>query len=1130
MTTPPPRLCAIVQECPSLKQAGLFAPKDYKHGDLLFSETAVVVGTVADLGDRPVPKYHDVPQEEWKNWLGAWLEATRTSIPTLRWFVETGTLEGMNYPKGFNNFLDREAYSTFITESQYLQLVDKSADKHDWSFEKELELRHLRRVIEEITPVDVDYLGGRAWAVGALTGVINHACHPNATLEVDTDNEPEDSAVPTVTMKVFAVKDIRAGEEITISYLYLAGSVEQYLHKLHHYYGFYCQCHACERTNEDASYRRLREDVYALKAELQSGNLTTEGQLLRHTALLMDGYWLLDINHEVVLHLYEHEAEEAYRLCDTLRCHYFTRRLLGWYGGCVIRAPAMEAVKHLSELENSRTLNSPDTMGWSTWDYYDMSQENLEEVMFMMGPGRFNDQEYHLLAVVDQVVKEVPVEMIEKSRQQWSRLAENHKLREEEKKLQEERNRLQLQAMSTDELARILEEAPQHPSKKKKKSKRKAKEGTIATKDEMKSFVNDTAASESHDESHTGKSIEQSSSDDSKMAIEKQDADEHDHREMKQDAKPFPSSIATSSASDSKKKVQQMSLVSMSRRSVRDQENKLSRVNEWTKTIERSALGETDTKFDSYEQDAYAVAMLRRAQNVSETTVRGEDKLETAQVDPSTADVDSVGRSNSLDMGCSGYHAGHRPQDMNDIPMSQILDKPKVRSERTESSSLLDGASPRFETPARSEFEETIDASSATSAQASLGKVDVSSKTLPSIRGDTTKDELLSISPISLDDGLNQSQTWNNTEKASTTIPPSDQHSKTGTLRVSGENNDWITVAHCKKTKDAHRPPNWTSSGLQDKTVAPGQAPVNAGGRRQPHITSSQQDPHTVAHQTSSVASRHSEQMSSLWQCRINDLLQSPTFAPRRHQAQTSSARQDPSTTTTTLPPPPAATSDGRRSEQTSSSWPDQITPEPQKGAVVAAPNLAKLEPPLVPVVTHKEEAAPSKPATQRKRRGNKALAQKVSELEQKVEELRSTQKVSELEKEVEELRSRNQYLENVAGIVAEDDYFHSIEPYKSPFGAKDGTSKSEWLASKFTKKDFLREPRDLGHLLAAKDGMDAPLLGFVLKERRDSACGRVEGDKVFLERGRLRGHSFGGDGSKMDWLKQASVRESKEL
>jgi len=106
-------------------------------------------------------------------------------------------------------------------------------------------------------------------------------------------------------------------------------------------------------------------------------------------------------------------------------------------------------------------------------------------------------------------------------------------------------------------------------------------------------------------------------------------------------------------------------------------------------------------------------------------------------------------------------------------------------------------------------------------------------------------------------------------------------------------------------------------------------------------------------------------------------------------------------------------------------------------------------------------------------------------------------------------------------------------EPFVCFFAATDGVSKQAWLRDQESKEALRFEPRDVGHLLAAKDGMSTDQERFVLGSRRDSISGRIQGEKEFVElSGRLgrraRAHSFGNDGSKKDLLKEAEVRESK--
>lgn len=101
--------------------------------------------------------------------------------------------------------------------------------------------------------------------------------------------------------------------------------------------------------------------------------------------------------------------------------------------------------------------------------------------------------------------------------------------------------------------------------------------------------------------------------------------------------------------------------------------------------------------------------------------------------------------------------------------------------------------------------------------------------------------------------------------------------------------------------------------------------------------------------------------------------------------------------------------------------------------------------------------------------------------------------------------------------------------PWISPFAAEDGLPKQIWCSSQLLQEVMPFAPRDVEHLLASKDGLNSKNEGFGLKMRRDSCCGRVEGTKEFLDLeevlgSRKRAYSFGNDGGKKDWLKQAEV------
>ncbi|ETI20368.1 hypothetical protein G647_08403 [Cladophialophora carrionii CBS 160.54] len=111
---------------------------------------------------------------------------------------------------------------------------------------------------------------------------------------------------------------------------------------------------------------------------------------------------------------------------------------------------------------------------------------------------------------------------------------------------------------------------------------------------------------------------------------------------------------------------------------------------------------------------------------------------------------------------------------------------------------------------------------------------------------------------------------------------------------------------------------------------------------------------------------------------------------------------------------------------------------------------------------------------------------------------------------------------------------FHSR--FTAEGGDPEGVSKQEWHANAMSI-DAMRvnKARDIGHLLAAKDGYAINNESYILSTRRDSVCGRVEGQRELVELGaralrRERTHSFGNDQGRRDMLKLADVRESKEF
>ena len=107
------------------------------------------------------------------------------------------------------------------------------------------------------------------------------------------------------------------------------------------------------------------------------------------------------------------------------------------------------------------------------------------------------------------------------------------------------------------------------------------------------------------------------------------------------------------------------------------------------------------------------------------------------------------------------------------------------------------------------------------------------------------------------------------------------------------------------------------------------------------------------------------------------------------------------------------------------------------------------------------------------------------------------------------------------------------ISPFVSPSGAPDSATKSEWLDNFATMEAVpVNKARNVGYLLAAKDGYAVKNEGYVLSARRDSCCGRLEGWRGLVELAgvgarRARTHSIGNDGGKRDLWKWAEASET---
>lgn len=90
---------------------------------------------------------------------------------------------------------------------------------------------------------------------------LNHNCDPNTNVETST-------TVRTNGLKVFAARDIRAGEELTTTYVNPAYTVQQRQRELRVNWGFMCGCQKCK---EDLKCQQRRKSSSAPAAKDDKG-------------------------------------------------------------------------------------------------------------------------------------------------------------------------------------------------------------------------------------------------------------------------------------------------------------------------------------------------------------------------------------------------------------------------------------------------------------------------------------------------------------------------------------------------------------------------------------------------------------------------------------------------------------------------------------------------------------------------------------------------------------------------------------------------------------------------------------------------------------------------------------------
>ncbi|EXJ90874.1 hypothetical protein A1O1_03979 [Capronia coronata CBS 617.96] len=326
------------------------------------------------------------------------------------------------------------------------------------------------RFLNDALYLDTGLQHRHVFAFGTFACLLNHSCQPNAIAIPRIDASAERPGMFTGTVYVRAIRPIQAGEEITIAYLPdIESSREEHQDKITNLYDFECLCSACESDKHDAHQRDLKDVVYGLYGEIRKCmkgpnelDNTPAPELFRKAAVVLDGFDALNICHQPKKYIYDVCARKAWNGEDLLRTYFFVTKSLQW-SLLVHGIPSPEVMAIIRDREGIRRCqvekedDSAET--YSTYQAYDMSQDLLEDLMFMMNHEQ-DDTVYHCLQVVDGKVEEVPEGAI------GNRV----------KAARQRQQQLKDQSRSIDDIAREIEAMDgSEPKKLSKKARKRAK-------------------------------------------------------------------------------------------------------------------------------------------------------------------------------------------------------------------------------------------------------------------------------------------------------------------------------------------------------------------------------------------------------------------------------------------------------------------------------------------------------------------------------------------------------------------------------------------------------------------------------------------------------------------------------
>ncbi|KAJ9614455.1 hypothetical protein H2200_002591 [Cladophialophora chaetospira] len=412
------------------KGLGLFSSSDRNAGDILFVEPGFAVIPQSDqdfsppfcgpdtLGDRGFASLCVYIFERMRD-----LDRKLTRMP--------GTL-GNRFlictPENFQFLQNRRAHSPLyddIVDAAILRMLSPEVSNK----EMEDRVRKIERFFGEAGEYKDHLDEDMITAFGFMTGSINHSCQPNAEVYVEFSERNISKKFEKVgeyqmqsrpaRILLQATSPIAKGDEITIAYNSDPphGNRNSHLQHIQDVYGFLCRCDGCVHEDTDKISLQLKDTVFELLKEIEEFEDIPACKVYQLAAYSLDGLAELGVNDRTILDVWDKCAERAWSSCDMIRTYYFSAKAVEqakkMYGDPPLpeRSDVSEAQDSLERAKKGVGLNQEKEIeGYSIVpeDGFDMEQEGLEEIMFMLNHDN-KDEYYYCLRVVNGQVQEIGI-------------------------------------------------------------------------------------------------------------------------------------------------------------------------------------------------------------------------------------------------------------------------------------------------------------------------------------------------------------------------------------------------------------------------------------------------------------------------------------------------------------------------------------------------------------------------------------------------------------------------------------------------------------------------------------------------------------------------------------------------